>query len=69
MGDDQNQEGWINRSFHPGAKSTYSSPGEPDVHGQGRTVEGIDEDQGAGGRTQGYTRGLYGGNRRTSGEE
>ena len=31
------------------------------MHGQGRTEEGIDQDQGAGGRTQGYTRGLYGG--------
>ena len=46
MGDDQNQEGWINCSFHPGAKPTYSTPGESDVHGQGRTEEGIHEDQG-----------------------
>ena len=69
MGDDQDQEGWINCSFHPGAKPTHSSPGEPDVLRQGRSEEGIDENQGAGGRTQGYTRGLYGGNRRTSREE
>ena len=33
------------------------------------TGEGIDKDQGAGGRTQSYTRGLFGGNRRTSREE
>ena len=46
MGDDQDQEGWINCSFHPGAEPTYSSPGEPDVHGQGRTEEGINQDQG-----------------------
>ena len=69
MGDDQDQEGWINCSFHPGAEPTYSSPGEPDVHGQGRTEEGINEDQGAPRRTQGYTRRLFGGNQRTSRED
>ena len=43
MGDDQDQEGWINCSFHPGAEPTYSTPGEPDMHGQGRTEEGINK--------------------------
>ena len=35
------------------------------MHVQGRTKEGINEDQGAPRRIQGYTRRLFGGNQRT----
>ena len=42
---------------------------ENQMCGQGRTEEGINEDQGAPRRTQGYTRGLFGGSQRTSREE
>ena len=54
MGDDQHQEGWINCSFHPGAKPTHSSPGEPDVRKHDRFEEGDDQEHGARRGTQVY---------------
>ena len=54
--DDQDQEGWINCSFHPGAKPAHSSLGELDVLRHDRSEQGYDQDHGAGGRTQVYTR-------------
>ena len=53
--DDQHQEGWINCSFHPGAKPTHLTLGKPYVCRHDGYEESHDQDHETGGRTQVYT--------------